>query len=77
MTFRTESPFGRSVLIFFGAIAADKGISIAKEIQTFLEFPPMQRGTSFNLDALNAEMAAAAKMQQAEKAAKGSGRSME
>ena len=24
---------------------------MAKEIQTFLDFPPMQRGASFNLDA--------------------------
>jgi arylsulfatase len=31
---------------------------IAKEIPTFLEFPPMQKGASFNLDALKAEMAA-------------------
>ena len=42
---------------------------MGKAIQTFLEFPPMQRGASFNLDALKAEMAA--KMQQAEKASKG------
>jgi len=42
---------------------------MAKEIQTFLDFPPMQRGASFNLDALKAEMAK--KMQQAEQAAKG------
>jgi arylsulfatase len=42
---------------------------MAKEIQTFLEFPPMQRGASFNLDALKAEMAA--KMAQAEAASKG------
>jgi arylsulfatase A-like enzyme len=42
---------------------------MGKEIQTFLEFPPMQRGASFNLDALKAEMAA--KMAQAEKASKG------
>jgi arylsulfatase A-like enzyme len=42
---------------------------MGKEIQTFLEFPPMQRGASFNLDALKAEMAA--KMAQAEAAAKG------
>src|SRR5438093_2493214 len=27
-------------------------------IQTFLDYPPMQRGASFNLDALKAEMAA-------------------
>jgi arylsulfatase A-like enzyme len=43
--------------------------TMAKEIQTFLEFPPMQRGASFNLDALKAEMAA--KMAQAEAASKG------
>jgi arylsulfatase A-like enzyme len=43
--------------------------AMGKEIQTFLEFPPMQRGASFNLDALKAEMAA--KMAQAEAAAKG------
>ena len=36
---------------------------------TFVDFPPMQRGASFNLDALKAEMAA--KMAQAEAAAKG------
>ena len=42
---------------------------MGKEIQTLLEFPPMQRGASFNLDALKAEMAA--KMAQAEAASKG------
>jgi arylsulfatase A-like enzyme len=42
---------------------------MGKAIQTFLEFPPMQRGASFNLDALKAEMAA--KMAQAEAASKG------
>src|SRR5271169_3691879 len=42
---------------------------MGKEIQTFLEFPPMQRGASFNLDAIKAEMAA--KMAQAEAASKG------
>jgi hypothetical protein len=42
---------------------------MGKEIQTFLDFPPMQRGASFNLDALKAEMAA--KMAQAEAASKG------
>jgi arylsulfatase A-like enzyme len=42
---------------------------MGREIQTFLEFPPMQRGASFNLDALKAEMAA--KMAQAEAASKG------
>jgi arylsulfatase A-like enzyme len=44
---------------------------MGKEIQTFLDFPPMQKGASFNLDALKAEMAA--KMAEAEKAAKGTG----
>jgi len=42
---------------------------MAKEIQTFLDFPPMQRGASFNLDAVKAEMAK--RMQQAESASKG------
>jgi arylsulfatase len=42
---------------------------VGKELQTFLEFPPMQRGASFNLDAIKAEMAS--KMAEAEKAAKG------
>ena len=42
---------------------------VGKELQTFLEFPPMQRGASFNLDAVKAEMAA--KMAEAEKAAHG------
>jgi hypothetical protein len=42
---------------------------MAKEIQTFLEYPPMQRGASFNLHALKAEMAT--RMAQAEAAAKG------
>jgi arylsulfatase A-like enzyme len=31
---------------------------IAKYVPTFLEFPPMQKGASFNLEALKAEMAA-------------------
>jgi arylsulfatase A-like enzyme len=31
---------------------------IAKEVPTFMEFPPMQKGASFNLEALKAEMAA-------------------
>ena len=30
---------------------------MGKEIQTFLDYPPMQRGASFNLDAMKAEMA--------------------
>jgi arylsulfatase len=42
---------------------------MGKEIQTFLDFPPMQRGASFNLDALKAEMAK--RMAEAEQAAKG------
>jgi arylsulfatase A-like enzyme len=42
---------------------------VGKELQTFLEYPPMQRGASFNLDAVKAEMAA--KMKQAEAASKG------
>jgi hypothetical protein len=42
---------------------------MGKEIQTFLEFPPMQWGASFNRDARKAEMAA--KMAQGEAASKG------
>jgi arylsulfatase len=42
---------------------------MAKEIQTFLDYPPMQRGASFNLDALKAEMSK--KMEAAAAAAKG------
>jgi arylsulfatase A-like enzyme len=42
---------------------------MGKELQTFLDYPPMQRGASFNLDAVKAEMAA--KMAEAEKASKG------
>jgi arylsulfatase len=42
---------------------------VGKELQTFLAYPPMQRGASFNLDAIKAEMAA--KMKQAEDATKG------
>ncbi len=30
---------------------------VAKELQTFIEYPPMQRGASFNLEAVKAEMA--------------------
>ena len=41
---------------------------MGKEIQTFLDYPPMQRGASFNLDALKAEMAK--RMAEAEAAAK-------
>jgi arylsulfatase A-like enzyme len=44
---------------------------MAKEIQTFLEFPPMQRGASFNLDAVKAEMGK--RMAEAEAASKGTG----
>ena len=44
---------------------------MAVEIQTFLDFPPMQRGASFNLDAIKAEMAK--RMAQAQAAAKGTG----
>ena len=42
---------------------------MGKELQTFLEYPPMQRGASFNLDAVKAEMAK--RMAEAEAAAKG------
>jgi hypothetical protein len=42
---------------------------MAKEVQTFLDYPPMQRGASFNLDAVKAEMAT--RMAQAEAASKG------
>jgi hypothetical protein len=42
---------------------------IGIELQTFLDYPPMQRGASFNLDAVKAEMAK--RMEQAEAAAKG------
>jgi arylsulfatase len=44
---------------------------VGKEIQTFLEYPPMQRGASFNLAAVKAEMEK--KMEQAAAAAKGTG----
>ena len=42
---------------------------MGKELQTFLEYPPMQKGASFNLDAVKAEMAE--KMKEAEAASKG------
>ena len=42
---------------------------VAKLAMTAVEFPPMQRGASFNLDAIKAEMAT--RMAQAEAAAKG------
>ena len=29
---------------------------VAKDAQTFLDFPPMQKGASFNLEALKAEL---------------------
>jgi arylsulfatase len=38
---------------------------------TFLDYPPMQRGASFNLDAVKAEMAK--RMEQAQAASKGPG----
>jgi len=44
---------------------------VAKELQTFIDFPPMQRGASFNLEAVKAEMAK--RMEQAEAASKGPG----
>src|SRR5664279_1501123 len=43
--------------------------AMGKEIQTFLDYPPMQRGASFNLDAIKAEMGK--RMAEAEAAAKG------
>ena len=42
---------------------------VAKELQTFLDYPPMQRGASFNLEAVKAEMQK--RMQEAEAASKG------
>jgi arylsulfatase A-like enzyme len=44
---------------------------LGKEIQTFLDYPPMQRGASFNLDAVKAELGK--KMAEAQAAAKGTG----
>ena len=44
---------------------------MAKELKTFLDYPPMQRGASFNLDAVKAEMAK--KMAEAQAASKGTG----
>jgi arylsulfatase len=44
---------------------------MGKELQSFLDYPPMQKGASFNLEAVKAEMAK--KMAQAEAAAKGTG----
>ncbi len=45
--------------------------ALAKEIPSFLEYPPMQAGASFNLDALKAELGK--KMEEAQAAAKGTG----
>jgi arylsulfatase len=42
---------------------------IGEAIQTFIDYPPMQRGASFNLDAVKAEMQK--KMEEAERASKG------
>jgi arylsulfatase len=42
---------------------------MGKELQTFLDYPPMQRGASFNLDAVKAEMGK--RMAEAEAASKG------
>jgi arylsulfatase A-like enzyme len=44
---------------------------LGKEIQTFLDYPPMQKGASFNLDAIKAEMGK--KMEEAAAAARGTG----
>jgi arylsulfatase len=44
---------------------------LGKEIQTFLDFPAMQSGASFNLDALKAELQE--RMTEARAAAKGAG----
>ncbi len=44
---------------------------MGKELQTFIEYPPIQHGASFNLEAVKAELAK--KMAQAEAAAKGTG----
>ena len=45
---------------------------MGKAMQSFLDYPPMQRGASFNLEAVKAEMAK--RMAQAEAAAAGSGK---
>jgi arylsulfatase len=42
---------------------------IGKELQTFIDYPPMQRGASFNLDAVKAEMQE--KMREAQQASHG------
>ncbi len=44
---------------------------VGKELQTFLDFPPMQKGASLNLDAVKAEMSN--RMAQAEAASRGTG----
>jgi hypothetical protein len=44
---------------------------MGKELKTFLDYPPMQTGASFNLDAVKAEMAK--RMAQAEAASVGPG----
>jgi arylsulfatase A-like enzyme len=44
---------------------------MGKALQTFIDYPPMQRGASFNLDAVKAEMAK--RMEQAQAASKGPG----
>jgi arylsulfatase len=44
---------------------------MGKALQTFIDYPPMQRGASFNLDAVKAEMAK--RMEQAQAASKGTG----
>ncbi len=44
---------------------------LGKEIRTFLDYPPMQKGASFNLDAVKAELGK--KMEEATAAAKGTG----
>ncbi len=44
---------------------------VGKELQTFLDYPPMQKGASFDLEAVKAEVAK--RMAQAQAAAKGAG----
>jgi len=48
---------------------------MGRELQTFLDYPPLKPGASFNLDTLKAEMAE--KMAQAEAASKGTGQQPE
>jgi arylsulfatase len=43
--------------------------AVGKELQTFLDYLPMQRAASFNLDAIKAEMSK--RMQEAEAASHG------